>query len=53
MLDEITIFARIEDDACLIDLNYTEVPAAELGELPVLLDAIRQETGVNFIAARV
>lgn len=53
VLDEITIFARIEDDACLIDLNYTEVPAAELGELPALLEAIRQKTRVTFIAARV
>ena len=53
VLEEITIFARIEDDACLIDLNYTEVPAVDLGELPALLEAIREETGVTFIAARV
>ena len=53
VLDEITIFARVEDDACLIDLNYTEVPAAELGDLADLFETIRQETGVAFVAARV
>jgi hypothetical protein len=53
VLDEITVFARVEDDACLIDLNYTEVPAAELGDFADLLEAIRRETGVTVIAARV
>lgn len=53
VLDEITIYMRAEDDACLVDLKHTEVPAAELGALPDLLKAIREETGVNFIVARV
>ncbi|WP_313195220.1 hypothetical protein [Shinella zoogloeoides] len=53
ILDEISERVVIEDDAFDVDLDYTIAPAAEQEGLADILDRIRQQTGIRFVAARV
>lgn len=53
ILDEISERVVIEDDAFDVDLDYTIVPAADQEGLFDILDRLRQQTGIRFVAARV
>jgi hypothetical protein len=52
LLDEIHIDVEVDGEACRVKRDYTLVPAAELEGLGEILDRIRRETGVEFVAAR-
>jgi len=53
ILDEIYEDVFFEEESCRIGLNYTIVPSEQLDGLGEILDRIRRETGIEFIAARV
>ncbi|WP_162764548.1 hypothetical protein [Rhizobium sp. SYY.PMSO] len=53
ILDEIYEDVVFEGESCRIGLEYTIVPDAELEGLAEILDSIRRETGIEFVAARV
>ncbi|HAU78242.1 MAG TPA: hypothetical protein DCW88_22840 [Agrobacterium sp.] len=53
ILDEIYEDVVAEGETCRVGLDYTVVPTEHLGNLGEILDRIRRETGIEFIAARV
>ncbi|WLE00836.1 hypothetical protein PX860_27830 (plasmid) [Agrobacterium leguminum] len=53
ILDEIYQDVAAEGETCRVGLDYTVVPTEQLGSLGEILDRIRRETGIEFIAARV
>lgn len=53
ILDEIYEIVGFEEESCRIGLDYTVIPTEQLGDLGEILDRIRRETGIEFIAARV
>ena len=53
ILDEIYEDVVAEGETCRVGLDYTVVPTEQLGDLGEILDRIRGETGIEFIAARV
>lgn len=53
ILDEIYEDVVVEGETCRIGLDYTVIPTEQLGDLDGILDRIRRETGIEFIAARV
>ena len=53
ILDEIYEDVVAEGETCRVGLDYTVVPTQQLGNLGEILDRIRRETGIEFIAARV
>ena len=53
ILDEIYEDVVAEGETCRVGLDYTVIPTEQLGDLGGILDRIRRETGIEFIAARV
>ncbi|CAK7260945.1 protein of unknown function (plasmid) [Shinella sp. WSC3-e] len=53
ILDEIYEEVVFEGEACRIGLDYTVIPSEQLGDLGDILDRIRRQTGIEFVAARV
>ncbi len=54
ILDDIYLVHRDgEGEACVVALDYAEVPTAQLEGLPDLFDKIEREIGVHIVAARV
>lgn len=53
LLDEIYEDVVVEGETCRVGLDYTVIPAEQLGDLGEILGRIRRETGIEFIAARV
>lgn len=53
ILDEIYEDVVAEGETCRVVLDYTIIPTEQLGDLGGILDRIRRETCIEFIAARV
>lgn len=53
LADQIYEDVVFEGEICRVGLDYTIVPTSELEGLADILDAARQQTGIEFIAARV
>ena len=53
LADQIYEDVVFEGEICRVGLDYTIVPTSELEGLADILDATRQQTGIEFIAARV
>ncbi|MBA8907948.1 hypothetical protein [Aminobacter ciceronei] len=53
LLDRIFEDVVFEGETCRVGLEYAIVPAAELEGLADILDTIRRQMGIAFIAARV
>jgi hypothetical protein len=53
ILDESYEDVVAEGETCRVGLDYTVIPTERLGDLGGILDRIRRETGIEFIAARV
>jgi len=53
ILDEIFEDVVADGETCRVGLDYTVIPSEHLGDLGGILDRIRRETGIEFIAARV
>jgi hypothetical protein len=53
LLDQIHLDVEVDGETCRVTRDYTLVPDTELEGLGEMLDRIRRETGVEFVAARV
>jgi hypothetical protein len=53
VLDEIDVDVEVDREICRARRDYALVPDAELKGLGEILDRIKQETGVEFVAARI
>jgi hypothetical protein len=53
LLDQIHIDVEVDGEACRVTRDNTLVPDTELEGLGEMLDRIRRETSVEFVAARV
>jgi hypothetical protein len=53
VLDKIHVDVEVEGEVCRATRDYTLVPDAELEGLGEILDRIKRETGVEFVAARI
>lgn len=53
ILDEIYKDVVFDGETCRVALDYTIIPSKQLGGLGEILDRIRRQTGIEFVAARV